>query len=57
MSEFKSERPLSPHLTIYRFRPTMAMSILHRITGCALFFGTLLVCLLYTSDAADDYSV
>ena len=43
MSEFKSERPLSPHLTIYRFRPTMAMSILHRITGCALFFGTLLV--------------
>lgn len=37
------ERPLSPHLSIYRFRPTMAMSILHRITGSALYVGTLLV--------------
>ncbi|KAA0969735.1 succinate dehydrogenase, cytochrome b556 subunit [Aureimonas fodinaquatilis] len=43
MSEIKSARPLSPHLTIYRFRPTMAMSIVHRITGMALYFGTLLV--------------
>lgn len=43
MSEIKSARPLSPHLTVYRFRPTMAMSILHRITGCALYFGTILV--------------
>ena len=43
MSEIKAARPLSPHLTIYRFRPTMAMSIVHRITGCALYFGTLLV--------------
>lgn len=37
------QRPLSPHLGIYRFIPTMAMSILHRITGAALYFGTLLV--------------
>ncbi len=37
------ERPLSPHLGIYRFTPTMAMSILHRITGVANYFGTLLV--------------
>ena len=36
-------RPLSPHLTIYRFTPTIAMSIVHRITGIALYFGTLLV--------------
>lgn len=43
MSEIKSARPMSPHLTIYRFRPTMAMSIMHRITGCALYFGTVLV--------------
>lgn len=48
MSEAKTamrmkERPLSPHLSIYRFRPTMAMSILHRITGSALYVGTLLV--------------
>ena len=43
MSEVKSVRPLSPHLTVYRFRPTMAMSIMHRITGATLYFGTLLV--------------
>ena len=43
MSELKSARPLSPHLSVYRFRPTMAMSILHRITGSALYVGTLLV--------------
>lgn len=37
------QRPLSPHLTIYRPPITMTMSIVHRITGCALYFGTLLV--------------
>jgi succinate dehydrogenase / fumarate reductase, cytochrome b subunit len=36
-------RPLSPHLTIYRPPITMTMSIVHRITGCALYFGTLLI--------------
>ncbi len=36
-------RPLSPHLQIYRFTPTMAMSIVHRFTGVALYGGTLLV--------------
>ncbi|MCT8999309.1 succinate dehydrogenase, cytochrome b556 subunit [Chelativorans intermedius] len=35
-------RPVSPHLQIYRFTPTMAMSILHRITGGALYFGMVL---------------
>lgn len=37
------ERPLSPHLMIYKPIPTMVMSILHRITGAALYFGTILV--------------
>lgn len=37
------QRPLSPHLTIYRPPITMTMSIVHRITGGALYFGTLLV--------------
>jgi succinate dehydrogenase / fumarate reductase cytochrome b subunit len=37
------QRPLSPHLTAYRWPITMTMSILHRITGGALYFGTLLV--------------
>ncbi|GLS30209.1 succinate dehydrogenase subunit C [Mesorhizobium albiziae] len=36
-------RPLSPHLTIYKPQITMTMSIIHRITGGALYFGTLLV--------------
>lgn len=37
------ERPLSPHLQIYRKLNNMVMSILHRITGVALYFGTLLL--------------
>jgi succinate dehydrogenase / fumarate reductase, cytochrome b subunit len=36
-------RPLSPHLQIYRPMLTMTMSIAHRITGAALYFGTLLL--------------
>lgn len=36
-------RPLSPHLQIYRPMLTMVMSIAHRITGAALYFGTLLL--------------
>jgi len=36
-------RPLSPHLQVYRLIPTMVMSIVHRITGAALYFGTLIV--------------
>ncbi len=38
-----SNRPLSPHLQVYKFIPTMAMSIVHRITGVALYFGTVLL--------------
>ena len=36
-------RPLSPHLQIYRWQWTMAYSILHRATGIALGVGTLLL--------------
>ena len=36
-------RPLSSHLSIYKPIPTMMMSIVHRITGGALYFGMLLV--------------
>ncbi len=42
-SSAKANRPLSPHLSIYHFTITMAMSIIHRITGGALYFGTLLL--------------
>jgi len=36
-------RPLSPHLEIYRPTLTMAMSIVHRITGVGLYIGVLLL--------------
>jgi succinate dehydrogenase / fumarate reductase, cytochrome b subunit len=36
-------RPLSPHLTVYRPMLTMVMSIAHRITGAALYAGTVLL--------------
>ncbi len=36
-------RPLSPHLQIYRWSWTMAMSVAHRITGSALYGGTVLL--------------
>jgi len=36
-------RPLSPHLQIYRWSWTMAMSVAHRITGSALYAGTVLL--------------
>ena len=34
-------RPLSPHLSIWRWGPHMAVSILHRATGAALTIGGL----------------
>ena len=34
-------RPLSPHLTIWKWGPHMLVSILHRITGNALTFAGL----------------
>ncbi len=36
-------RPLSPHLQIYRLPLLAKMSILHRMTGVALAIGTLLL--------------
>ena len=36
------DRPLSPHLSIYRWPVTMASSILHRATGVAMAVGFVL---------------
>lgn len=36
-------RPLSPHLQVYKPQLTSVMSILHRATGIALAVGTLLL--------------
>ena len=38
-----ASRPLSPHLSIYRFAYTMALSIYHRATGVLLSAGLLLL--------------
>jgi succinate dehydrogenase / fumarate reductase cytochrome b subunit len=37
------DRPLSPHLSVYRFTWTMAMSIAHRISGMACYAALPLV--------------
>ena len=42
-TSIKHERPLSPHLQVYRLPMTALMSILHRATGAALAVGTILV--------------
>ena len=39
----KPQRPLSPHLTIWKWGPHMLVSILHRITGSALTVAGLAV--------------
>lgn len=39
----KRERPLSPHLQVYRPQITSVLSILNRITGMALVGGALLL--------------
>ena len=43
--EVQTKRPLSPHIQIYRWTITMFMSIMHRITGGALYVGTAFVVL------------
>jgi succinate dehydrogenase / fumarate reductase, cytochrome b subunit len=43
MANVTNNRPLSPHLQIYKPIPTMVMSIVHRITGAALAVGTILL--------------
>ncbi|MTH99693.1 succinate dehydrogenase, cytochrome b556 subunit [Roseibium sp. RKSG952] len=40
-ADLQGKRPLSPHLQIYKPILTMVMSILHRITGAALYVGTI----------------
>ncbi|WP_068076327.1 succinate dehydrogenase, cytochrome b556 subunit [Novosphingobium lentum] len=41
MAQTHSNRPLSPHLQIWRWGPAMLVSILHRVCGNALAFGGL----------------
>lgn len=52
------QRPLSPHLDIYRFAYTMATSIAHRITGVVLTagFGVLIYWLVAAASSAESYA-
>jgi len=54
----KSQRPLSPHLQIYRPQLTSVLSITHRGTGIALFIGTLVLVywLLAAASGAEAYA-
>lgn len=38
---YASNRPLSPHLQVYRWQLTMVLSIFHRATGVALSVGSI----------------
>ncbi|MBS0236245.1 MAG: succinate dehydrogenase, cytochrome b556 subunit [Proteobacteria bacterium] len=39
----EQNRPISPHLSIYKPQITTALSILHRISGFALFIGFVVI--------------
>ncbi len=41
MAQAHRDRPLSPHLQIWRWGPAMLVSILHRVTGNGLAFAGL----------------
>lgn len=50
----RGNRPLSPHLQVYRPQITSILSILHRITGVALVLGSVLVVWWFLAAATDD---
>ena len=50
----ENRRPLSPHLQVYRPQLTSIMSISHRVTGAALAFGTIFLCLWLIALAAGE---
>jgi succinate dehydrogenase / fumarate reductase cytochrome b subunit len=39
------KRPMSPHLSAWKWHPTMLSSILHRATGIVLYIGLLKLCI------------
>jgi succinate dehydrogenase / fumarate reductase cytochrome b subunit len=51
-----ANRPLSPHLFIYRFAYTMALSILHRATGLLLSAGLVVLVVFLASVAQGEAS-
>lgn len=55
----QTNRPLSPHLQIYRWSPQMAISIFHRATGFVLATAGMMTLLWWLSaigDGAESYA-
>ena len=55
-----AERPLSPHVQVWRWHVTMLGSILHRVSGIGLYFGAFIIAawavsLAYGPEAYADY--
>ncbi|MGO8953514.1 MAG: succinate dehydrogenase, cytochrome b556 subunit [Rhodomicrobium sp.] len=53
-AQHMAQRPLSPHLSIFRPYISMTMSVLHRVTGAANYFGSLLLAAWLISAAMGD---
>lgn len=50
------KRPMSPFVSVWRWHVTMLVSILHRVTGCALYAGAVIVAgWLFAIVAGPDY--
>ncbi len=41
--ENKDKRPLSPHISIYKWQITSVLSIAHRLSGIAIYIGAILL--------------
>ena len=50
----QTQRPVSPHLQVYKWSVTMASSIFHRATGVALGVGTLVLAWWLIAAATSD---
>ena len=49
----KENRPLSPHLSVYRWQVTNTLSIIHRLSGVILYCGSLFLPLWIVAIAFD----
>ncbi|HET7316835.1 MAG TPA: succinate dehydrogenase, cytochrome b556 subunit [Sphingomicrobium sp.] len=58
MAAAERDRPISPHLTIWRWGPNMLVSIVHRFTGAGLAIGLAVLTwwLMAIAGGADAYA-
>ena len=54
MSSNPVQRPLSPHLQVWKWTMTMTLSILHRASGVALAIGTLMLVWMLVAAASGE---